>query len=155
MHEQPFTRQDAVNAKNKNIIELALGFSAMTRVFAKQSDTKILEWLETFFKGVGGVTTQSEYDALHSGFCDWFVKNISTAAKTFGKGRIIASRKCSYGHAAKVLDVAAKVYIYFYCARPSFLVKGSLPRCVWRTVGNLTAHPPLPPPCFINGPNHL
>lgn len=43
MHKQRFTRQDAVNAKNKNIIELALGFSAMTRMFAKQSDTKILD----------------------------------------------------------------------------------------------------------------
>jgi hypothetical protein len=46
----------------------SLPISAMTRVFAKQSDTKILERLEKFFKEVGGITTQSEYDALHSGF---------------------------------------------------------------------------------------
>jgi hypothetical protein len=118
MHEQPFTPEDAENAKTKNIQEIALGFSAMTRVFAKQSDTKILERLEKFFREVRGITTQAEYDALHSGFCDWFVRNISTAAKTFKNGRVIASCQCSYGHAAKVLDVAAKVYIY-YCAQPS------------------------------------
>jgi hypothetical protein len=35
MHEQPFTRQDAENAKQKNIIEIALSFSAMKRVFAR------------------------------------------------------------------------------------------------------------------------
>jgi hypothetical protein len=118
MHEQPLTRQDAENAKKKNIIEIALRFSAMTRVFARESDTKILEHLDKFFKQVRSVTTQSKYDALHSGFCDWFVKNISTAAKRLKNGRTIASCQCSYGHAAKVLDVAAKVYIY-YCAQPS------------------------------------
>ena len=38
MHEQLFTRQDAENAKNKNIIEMAWSFSAMRRVFAEQSE---------------------------------------------------------------------------------------------------------------------
>lgn len=32
----------ATNAKNKNIAELCLGFSAMTRVFAKGSDDLVL-----------------------------------------------------------------------------------------------------------------
>jgi len=118
MHEQRFTRQDAENARKKNIIEIALHFSAMTRVFAKQSHTKILKHLEQLFDQVHSITTQFEYDTLHNGFCDWFVKNISTAAKSFKNGRTIASSQCSYGHAAKVLDVAAKVYIY-YCAQPS------------------------------------
>jgi hypothetical protein len=51
-------------------------------------------------------------------FCGWFVQNISTAAKTLRNGQTRASRQCSYGQAAKVLDVAAKVYVYC-CAQPS------------------------------------
>jgi hypothetical protein len=90
----------------------------MTRVFAKQLHTKIRKRLEQFVDQVHSVTTQSEYDTLHNGFCGWFVKNISTAAKSLKNGRTIASSRCSYGHAAKVLDVAAKVYIY-YCVQPS------------------------------------
>jgi hypothetical protein len=46
---------------------------------------------------------------MHSAFCQWFVKNIRLA-KT--------EEPSSYGHAAKVLDLALKVYVY-YCKMPS------------------------------------
>jgi hypothetical protein len=46
---------------------------------------------------------------MHRGFCQWFVKTIRLA-KT--------DEPSSYGHAAKVLDVALKVYVY-YCKMPS------------------------------------
>jgi len=85
MHQPRLTREDAENAKNKNIIEIALHFSAMTRVFAKQSHTKILKHLEQIFNQVHRLTTQSEYDTLHAGFCDWFVKNIFDRSKIVPK----------------------------------------------------------------------
>jgi DNA primase len=112
------TPQDAQAAKIKNIIEISFDFSTMTRVFAKESSTKILERLEQFFAELASVTTRAEYDGLHSDFCKWFTENVWTAAKTLRNERIIPSRQSSYGQAAKVLDVAAKVYVY-YCSQPS------------------------------------
>ena len=46
---------------------------------------------------------------MHRDFCQWFVKTIKLA-KT--------EEPSSYGHAAKVLDLALKVYVY-YCKMPS------------------------------------
>lgn len=110
---RPITLQEAREAKIKNILEMSLDFSAMTRVFKKQSSTTILGRLEAFFAEAEGVTTKEEYDILHAAFCKWFVENISTAEKKLRNGRLKASCQCSYGHAAKVLDVAAKIYIYY------------------------------------------
>jgi hypothetical protein len=118
VQDVPFTLQAAHDAKTKNIVEISFDFSTMTRVFAKESSTKILERLESFFAELVRVTTKAEYDSLHSDFCSWFIENICTAAKKSSNGRIIASCQSSYGQAAKVLDVAAKVYVY-YCVQPS------------------------------------
>jgi hypothetical protein len=38
--------------------------------------------------------------------------------KKFKNGQTKPSRACSYGQAAKILDVSAKVYVY-YCSQPS------------------------------------
>jgi hypothetical protein len=51
----------------------------------------------------------------------WFVQNLSTAEKKKDGQLIKPSRPCSYGHAAKVLDIAAKVYVY-YCGLPASAV---------------------------------
>lgn len=118
MRDEPFTLREAEIAKTKNITEIGLDFSTMTRVFARESGAKILARLEAFFVEICTVKTQAEYDSLHADFCDWFTKNIRTAEKKFRGGRSLDSRQSSYGHAAKVLDVAAKVYIY-YCSQPS------------------------------------
>jgi hypothetical protein len=45
---------------------------------------------------------------MHRNFCRWFVKTIRLAK---------SEEAPSYGHAAKVLDLALKVYVY-YCKMP-------------------------------------
>ena len=46
---------------------------------------------------------------MHRDFCQWFVKTVRLAK---------SEQLSSYGHAAKVLDLALKVYVY-YCKMPS------------------------------------
>lgn len=118
MQNKPFTLQEAQDAKTANIIGMGWDFSTMTRVFAKQSSTKILEQLKDLFAKLDRVSDRVEYERLHSDFCYWFTGNVCTAAKRLPNGRIKAGGPSSYGHAAKVLDIAVKVYVY-YCAQPS------------------------------------
>jgi hypothetical protein len=115
----PITRQEAQDARIKNIIEMSLAFSAMMRVLSKGSSAMILKQLEEFFSAMDGIADKADYDRFHADFCQWFMQSISTAEKKFKNGQTKPSRPCSYGQAAKVLDVAAKVYVY-YCAQPSF-----------------------------------
>ncbi len=114
----PITAQQALDAKIKNIIELGLDFSAMTRVFAGGSYDSIVERLEGFVSKLRCVGHKEEYEHLHAEFCQWFTERICTARKQFKNGTSRPSCACSYGQAAKVLDVAAKVYVY-YCGLPS------------------------------------
>jgi len=103
-------RETARQAKIDSIVEMSQGYSAMTRVFSRGSNGEIVKQLGIFFTELERVTRQEEYDAAHVAFCRWFELSITMAGKT--------KRACSYGHGAKVLDIAAKVYVY-YCARPS------------------------------------
>lgn len=114
----PIKPQEAHDARLKNIIELGLDFSAMTRVFAAGSYDAIVDRLEEFVTALSGVASKADYEGLHADFCNWFTKRICTAGKQFKSGRSNPSCPCSYGQAAKVLDVAAKVYVY-YCGLPS------------------------------------
>jgi hypothetical protein len=104
----------ALEAKAKNIIEMALGFTAMTRVFSKGSMATVADRLGNLFASLDRVSTREDYEKMHAEFCNWFIEYIRTAKN----GRINPGAKCSYGQAAKDLDVAAKVYVY-YCAQPS------------------------------------
>lgn len=92
----------------------------MARLFSKGSNPKILSKLEDLFAGFDCIHEKSSYDQLHADFCDWFTKNIEVAEKKAKKsGRVIvAAHGSSYGQAAKVLDIAAKVFVY-YCNMPS------------------------------------
>ncbi len=101
------------------ILEMALAFTSMGRVFSKKSTSTILDKLRKFFDDLAQVVDQEGYDRLHSDFCDWFTRNISLAPKKETEKRAaIGPRSSSYGEAAKVLDVVAKVYVY-YCGQPS------------------------------------
>jgi len=98
------------DVKRKNIIEMAIGFTVMMRVFRKASIDPIKTKLTDFlFNGIESVTTKESFDRIHNEFCEWFVKNISMAKK---------DESASYGHAAKLLDIVLKVYVY-YCNLPN------------------------------------
>jgi hypothetical protein len=99
----------AVKVKKQNIIDMAVGFSAMMPLFQEGSVDLIKEKLADLFEGLDRISSDQDFSKMHRGFCQWFVKTIRLA-KT--------DERSSYGHAAKVLDVALKVYVY-YCKMPS------------------------------------
>jgi hypothetical protein len=114
----PLTLSEAREARDENIIEIALDFSGMLRVFEKGSNLKIIPKLREFFKRLDSINDKAAFDSTHVGFCNWFTQNIRTATKKLKSGEIRPSVECSYGHGAKVIDIAAKVYVY-YCEQPS------------------------------------
>ena len=99
----------AEKAKKQNIIDMAVGFTAMMPLFQERSSDLIKEKLADLFEGLERVDSDRDFDKIHRDFCQWFVKTIRLA-KT--------GEPSSYGHAAKVLDLALKVYVY-YCKMPS------------------------------------
>lgn len=104
----------ARKAMRTNIIEMALDFTGMTRMFEGESSPKILEQLDDVFGGFDHVRDQASYDLMHSRFCGWFTQNIRVTEKKLVKKskKIIPAHGSSYGQAAKVLDIAAKVYVH-------------------------------------------
>ena len=109
---------DIEGTKRKNIIEMALGFTAMIRIFSKGSKAKIEAQLEELFSSLAEIGTRDDYEGRHRSFCEWFAREIWTAEKTLPNGKPQPSQQSSYGQAAKVLDIAIKVYVY-YCAQPT------------------------------------
>ena len=99
----------AEKAKTQNIIDMAVGFTAMMPLFQERSADLIKEKLADLFEGLDRISSDQDFSKMHRDFCQWFVKTIRLA-KT--------EESSSYGHAAKVLDLALKVYVY-YCKMPS------------------------------------
>jgi len=96
-------------AKKRNIIDMAVGFAGMMPLFQERSTDLIKEKLTETIEGLERIGSDEEFNKMHKAFCRWFVKTIKLA-KT--------EEPSSYGHAAKVLDLALKIYVY-YCKLPS------------------------------------
>ncbi len=103
------TLELAEQAKKRNIIDMAVGFAGMMPLFQERSADLIKEKLTETFEGLERIGLDEEFNKMHRAFCEWFVKTIKLA-KT--------EEPSSYGHAAKVLDLALKLYVY-YCKMPS------------------------------------
>jgi hypothetical protein len=99
----------ADQAKKRNIIDMAVGFAGIMPLFQERSADLIKEKLTETFEGLERIGLDEEFNKMHRAFCQWFVKTIKLA-KT--------EEPSSYGHAAKVIDLALKVYVY-YCKMPS------------------------------------
>jgi len=110
---------EAYSIRNKNIIDIAISFSAMNRVFEPGSKQKIARKFEQSLALLAGVGDKTNFEKIHTEFCEWFVQNIFTAKKVLKNKLVKKSQTASYGQAAKVFDVALKVYVY-YCNLPDF-----------------------------------
>jgi hypothetical protein len=97
--------EHAEQAKKRNIIDMAVGFAGMMPLFQERSADLIKEKLTETFEGLERIGSDEEFNKMHKAFCRWFIKTIKLA-KT--------EEPSSYGHAAKVLDLALKIYVY-YC----------------------------------------
>lgn len=104
---------DAHEARRKNVIDMGLTFSAMIRVFSSGSKEKIITMLSKTLNELPSIETKSDYSKLHEMFCESFSKEISTAFKVLKNGEKKNSRPASFGQAAKVLDIVAKVYVHY------------------------------------------
>ena len=98
----------AKEAKQQNIIDMAIGYTAMMPFFQERSADLIREKLTDLFEALKRVRSDQDFSKIHDDFCQWFVKTIRLAKKR---------EPPAYGHAAKVLDLALKVYVY-YCRMP-------------------------------------
>jgi hypothetical protein len=99
----------AEQAKKRSIIDMTVGFAGMMPLFQEGSADLIKEKLTESFESLERIGLDEDFKNMHRGFCQWFVKTIKLA-KT--------EEPSSYGHAAKVLDLALKVYVY-YCKMTS------------------------------------
>ena len=96
---------------------MALGFSAMTRVFEGDSSDTIKERLENILFKIASLNNEQDFQKEHDSFCEWFMNNVKTAERKKDGLVIKQSALTSYGQGAKVLDVVLKVLIY-YCHHP-------------------------------------
>jgi len=99
----------AEKAKKQNIIDMAIEFTAMMPLFQERSANLIKEKLIDLLEDLDRISSDQDFSKMHGDFCLWFVKTIRLA-KSEGLS--------SYGHAAKFLDLALKVFVY-YCKMPS------------------------------------
>ncbi len=106
--KNPNWKENAENAKLQNMAELAYLFSAMSRVFSRDSNKKIKRKIAEVMDGFFNVESEEEFRRKHEEFCNWFVEHVKMAKN---------SQNASWGHAAKVIDISLKVLIY-YCNLP-------------------------------------
>jgi len=103
--------------KRQNVINMALTFTAMMRLFSKGSKNSIAKEFGNFCAKLKDIDSVSSYENLHESFCEWFTKNVQIAQKRLKNKKTKQSASASYGQGAKVLDIAVKVYVH-YCKLP-------------------------------------
>ena len=103
----------AEEIKQKSVIDMALTFTAMIRLFEKGSKPKISSNLHEYFKNLNKIKTLNDFYVFHNEFCEWFTSNVKTAQKERNNKVIKVSGLALYGQAAKLLDVTLKVYVYY------------------------------------------
>ncbi len=108
---------DPQEARLHNIVDMGLGFSAMVRLFERDSKKRIHEQALCCLPAIFAANSEAEFQRMHSAFCQWGTTNI-TLAERERAGRIVKSAAfASYGQIAKTLDVVLKVAVY-YCHLP-------------------------------------
>ena len=98
----------AEDAKRNNILDMALTFTAMMRVFSKGSKQRIARQLRELTSDLPAITSAEGYEQAHKAFCEWFCREIHTAERKLKNGKTKISKPTSYGQAAKVLDIDSR-----------------------------------------------
>ena len=117
--------KDLNKIKLYNIVDMGLSFSAMIRLYEKNSKQSIHNKILKALDEISLADSKDQFDNYHAKFCDWGVQNIILAERVKNK-RIIKNRgPASYGQIAKTLDVVLKVVIH-YCHWPNQRKSGQL-----------------------------
>jgi hypothetical protein len=96
-----------------NVIDMALTFSAMIRLFNKGTKDKLRDRIALRSKDVFHAQEKEEFINIHSNFCRWGIENICLAEKKRNGQVIKPAAPASYGQIAKTFDVTLKVVIYY------------------------------------------
>ncbi len=103
----------ALEIKQKSVIDMALTYTAMIRLFEKGSKSKIANKLYEEYQRLDKIINRTDFEIFHEGFCDWFTSNIKTTERKKNNRITKKSHYALYGHASKLLDVSLKVYVYY------------------------------------------
>jgi len=108
---------DPKEARLRNIIDMALQFSAMMRLFEQGSKKELFKQAYTHAGEVFTAECEAEFKKIHARFCSWGIRHVALAERK-GRGQIIKGiSPASYGQIAKTFDVVLKVAVY-YCHLP-------------------------------------
>ena len=69
----------AEEIQKKSVIDMALTFTAMIRLFEKGSKSKISKKLYDEFQTINEIKKSDDFYAFHDRFCKWFTNNIKIA----------------------------------------------------------------------------
>jgi len=114
----PIKLNEPDEAKFHNIIDMALGFSGMMRLFEKKSKNILRDKMISDIPTLLSVKSEREFIDCHASFCRWGVNTIVLAEKVKNGKVTKHSGPASYGQIAKTLNVVLKVVVY-YCRLPS------------------------------------
>lgn len=106
------------DAKFHNILDMALGFSGMIRLFEGRSKEKFRAKMIEEIPIMLSITSEDEFINSHTRFSRWGVDNIVLAEKRRNGKIIKRSGPASYGQIAKTLNVVLKVVVH-YCRLPN------------------------------------
>jgi len=115
-------RQERLNAEDSaklNVVDMALGFTSMMRLFEKGSKKKIRTQVIELLPRIYACRSELEFRNAHNDFCQWGIDNIRRA-KRIKDGKVVKqSGPPSYGQIAKTIDVVLHVVIH-YVHRPVY-----------------------------------
>lgn len=118
-----------------NIVDMGLSFSAMMRLYEKQSKErmrgKILQLLDKIYLS----ESRRQFDEYHEQFCKWGAQNIVLAKKVRNNRITKTKGPASYGQIAKTLDVVLKVVIH-YCHWPTPLKSENISEWLHAAIDN-------------------
>jgi hypothetical protein len=106
-------RRSPEDARLRNIVDMALGFSAMMRLFEEGSKDRIVEKILVQLPDISKAQSAFEFKAAHNAFCEWGVKTIKRAEREKDGAVVKESGPASYGQMAKTLDVVLHVTIHY------------------------------------------
>ncbi len=69
-----YPQKDPEKVKSDNVIDMAVTFTAMVRVFESGSKEKIVSMLKKSFTSLDSIKTEKNYRDLHKQFCSNFTK---------------------------------------------------------------------------------
>ena len=122
-----------------NIVDMGLSFSAMIRLYEKESKRIIRANIMNILEEINLMNSDCQFEEHHESFCDWGVRTIVLAEKV-RNGRVIKKiGPASYGQIAKTLDVVLKVVVH-YCHWPNIKKSEELCQRLHAAIDNKMMH---------------